>query len=1244
MVKKILALALLALTLSPSLAQTTQIGTGFFSTANFGPLRTDTTSSYYSKFAFTYPATTLSNLQHGDSIRALSFFYDEFDSMRGNCSMRILLASSASADFGPGAINWDSISREGMTEVYSGNPKIIIGDLPGEVIFGLDKAYRWDTTGGRIHLRMLVEFIQTTNQTGNFSWYVENNFSVPNFVSFNESKFIYEQSTTGIDSITNRTTSIKPTLKIYHQSHRQDLAVDRIYSLGIVPVLMRRADTIRARLINVGIDTVYGKKVYLNVRGANTMIDSATVGNVAPYESTLVNFGSHQAVNIGTETLTVRLEPDDNQDNDSLNKPREVNYNIYSQSDPFSPLSPGGIGFGSGATGDFVSKFYVEGASYINQIAVDFGSNGVEFQLGIWDDDGPNGTPGSLIFLSDTQLTTTSSFIFTVLPRVQVSGGYFVGIREPSASVTSFVSFSYQAEDPIRPNTFYFSSPVGSPEWRNFDPGFNFNVNIRPRLQVANDLAVLDILSPINGDSILNSTADSIDLIARVINFGYQNQGSFEVRGQVFNRFNQLEETRTAIVSLNAADTITINFGKLSKFRLGEYTFRVNTSLPKDSIRDNDSKEVKFYFIKEYDVAVDQIFNPIANQQFSIRRDPILTIVRVANYGVKNHVNLPVVLQLLNSENEVVHNQLQLIDLEPLSTEIISFDTTYLPINGEFTLRAFTDLSQDSIRANDSLYVFPLLGIKTDDMLISGVTRPTQNQKVLKNESIRPFVSFQNDGLDNQDSVVIEATILDQDGIVIYYDSVHRTSSFFSIRQALFDPVVLDSVGDYTFITHVTIVDDQVPENDTARVPFSVVTGNDLRIVSLVHPTGIIRLNSPDESVLLAVVNVGLNDAVDVPFSIEIEDNTGTVVYDDLVSISLASGSADTIEFKDLKFDKLGDFYVTATNDWLLEEQRVATDTLRSTYIIRNGIDISIVSHTAPVDTIEIGEETIPRLTLANSGIDTAFDVVLVITIRDASNVVVGADTLTIERISPNTQININSSKVWSWDKGGIFTLRSELLTTDENQLNNELATSFVVPTRRDMGVAGILNPVSDQNIRIGTLNRPAATVINNGLQDIIDAEVVCDVKVGLLTIYRNRQVVSIAAGQSATVIFDSSLTYAEVARATAMFTVESLQDQISSNDTLSSSFNFVQGVGVAELDSKLADIFPNPVEGSFQIYSDLLIKKVILKNDLGAVIWKKEEVNSKNLAVSMEYLSSGNYFVEIITTTGTITKTIIKQ
>lgn len=1207
-------------------AQYTQIGAGGFTNANFGPITTDTLPAFYSRFAYIYPSATLTNLNHEDTITALGFRHRGFDSLRGNCNMKIYLKSTSQPDFGTAALNWLAEARNGMTLVYSGNPKDIIGNSPSDAVFQFNQTtkFPWDTAGASINLEILIEYTQTTNQEVRMNWYHENSFFVPGFVSANESKFIFGSSTSGMDSITNSNSIIKPTLRIYHPVSTNDLETIRLYSLGTVPILMDTPDSIKVVIANIGKDTVFSRKVFLEVSGANSYEDSVVISSIAPYTNDFVYFTNYEPANLGTETLTVTLGDDDVITNNSIFKDRIANYNIYSHSDPFAS-NTGGVGF-NGSTGDFVAKFYVGGTSHLNQIKVDFNLGGRDFQLGVWDDDGTGGLPGTELFMSDSSISVGGTFIMPVLPKIQISGGFYIGIRQ---TTTTNVAFSFQNESPVRPNTFFFTAPAGDTNWTPFSPGFDFNFNVQPRLQVANDLAVLDILSPVDGDSIKYSLTDSIDVIARFINFGYQNQTSFITRMEMINRFGQVEELYEEIISLQSADTAVVNFGKYDRYHLGHYIARATVVLNTDSVQDNNSQEIEFDFIKDHDVAVDIIFSPTTNDTFEMNREPFQPTVRVINYGVIDQTGFNVVGELVNSFGNVIAYQQKTISLVSQNSVITTFDPITIPDEGTFIFRSYTTLFRDSFPINDSSKV-TIHSIKVDDLEIKLISKPEHLKRYAKNTTLRPFITYRNDGRSNQDSTYFYASVYGEDNEVIYTDTNMLATTFASTGQVLFDNLMMDSLGDFRFTIEVEINDDQKPVNDTMSALYSVVTANDIKLVDILEPIGVIVKGSSSGSPRLIVRNNGINNTVNAKISMNIENNQSVSVLSDTISINLNGFVTDTFSFSTLTFNEIGDYYVEVINNWSLEDEPGENDTIRSTYIIRYGSDIGIVKHFDPVDkdTIELGEEVFPSLQINNYGIDTGKDVSIEINITH-SGISVYRDTFSLDFLSPNRANNFLSTKVFSTSIPGEYILESQILANDDNLDNNALSSTFYAILRKDVSVVSSIFPVESQQLLYKNKYKPEVTISNNGLDDLTGVEIQCLVTIDAIGIYDQSKTVDIASGETVQIAFDSTLYYDNLAQALIRFTVESVDDQIASNDTIIRAFEFVRGLNVNSHVFDETLVYPNPFSNSIIVEAKEGISSIRLVDLNGKLLFEAKSLNTNSYEIHLN-VPVGNYILEI--------------
>jgi hypothetical protein len=1221
MIRRYLNLFLLVFSTVLAFGQYTKIGNGGFSSGNFGPLRTDTSAAYYSRFAFIYPSSTLANLNHGDSISAVSFFHESFDSMRGNCNMKVYLKSTNQSDFGSNSLNWSAESRT-MTSIYEGNPKNMIGSSPEEVMLLLSQPYVWDTTGGKIHLEILVEYTQTTNQVATMNWSVESSFYVSGFVSPNESKYLYGTSTSGMDSMTSFSSSTHPTLKIYHPNKSIDLEVSKLYSLGTVPLLMNQSDSIKVLVNNVGKDTVVNHKVYLEVSGANSYTDSIVISKLAPYEGQMVYFDSYVPKFQGTETLQIIIDQDSNSLNNTISKNRVVNYNVYSHSDPFSG-NTGGIGF-NGSTGDFVARFYVDGTSYINQIKVDFNSVGRLFQLGVWDVNA-DGLPGKELFMSDTSLSVSGTFIMNVLPRILVSNSFYVGIRQTS---NTNVGFSYQSEVPVRPHTFYFTAPAGDTSWVPFSPGFDFNFNIQPRLQVANDVATLDFISPKSDSSYQYDENDSLEIIGRFINYGYHNQSNFPVEIKLLNSFGQLEFSKQKVTSIAAGDTSKVVFGKISKYRIGDYTLTATTKLSKDSVVDNDSKTINFSFIKDHDVAVDQIFSPSNGTQFDLQRDPVQMVVRTINYGIRTQNNLTVRMELVNSKNEVLITQDKVINLIGGATTILPFDTIYLPEDGNLTLRAFTMLDIDSFPENDTLKIF-LFSRKVDDVMVVNIETPHENSYLSKDTTIVPYVKYRNDGITNQDSTLIRYRILDQDGLTLFYDSVFQDAPFLTEKQVFFDPIKLDSAGTFIMQTWVFIEDDQVRYNDTLNSIFYVINGNDIQLLSVVKPKLIEAHGSIPSPLSVIIRNHGNVNANTVKIGARVENNKAEVVLQDSLFINLNRLTSDTFYFADLDFDEVGDYYVEIVNHSQVEDEPNFLDTLNYNYVVRYQSDISISQHLNPKaqDTLELDEVILTSIQVMNNGIDTFKNLDAYVVFKNSSDSVVFRDSFDLIQLPPNRAHNFVSKKLWSSDLSGNYTMHSWITSLDNETMNDTLKTPFVVVKRRDVRIESIVFPNKD--LYKEHLYKPVVEIKNDGLDDLSGVNLSSEIFVNGMAIYSKNQVLDLASGQSLTVDFDSSLTYNQLAEAQAVFIVEAIDDQIRTNDTMTTSFNFIRGLGVTDYAYPEVVVYPNPFENYITISADNPVSNIRLIDMFGRVVLEKNNLNLLNSKFDID-VQKGLYILEV--------------
>ncbi|HNB82198.1 MAG TPA: GEVED domain-containing protein, partial [Chitinophagaceae bacterium] len=233
--------------------------------------------------------------------------------------------------------------------------------------------------------------------------------------------------------------------------------------------------------------------VALTVAGTNTFTDNQVISSLAPGATAIVSFAPYTPSTLSSGdiiTVTATASGDQNPANDSRNWSQDVTPNVYTYKNT-AVGNNGGVGF-NGATGDFVAKFnshiganppYNVYSPQINEIKVDLTTSGQQYQLGIWDATGPSATPGVNLWTSPI-LTSAVGTAFVPVPNVSVNGDYYVGVRQIG---TVNVGFAFQNESPIRPGTFFYTSPTGSTTWTDFATSsspFRFAIEVTVHIPV----------------------------------------------------------------------------------------------------------------------------------------------------------------------------------------------------------------------------------------------------------------------------------------------------------------------------------------------------------------------------------------------------------------------------------------------------------------------------------------------------------------------------------------------------------------------------------------------------------------------------------------------------------------------------------------------------------------------------------------------------------------------------------------
>ncbi|TVR80081.1 MAG: T9SS C-terminal target domain-containing protein [Chitinophagaceae bacterium] len=255
-----------------------------------------------------------------------------------------------------------------------------------------------------------------------------------------------------------------------------DAAVSNIYTMGTIAIPFANPHEVSARITNTGTTPINNLPVTLDVTGANTFSDTQTIASLDPGNSAIVTFDSYSSTNTGVNEITVTVPDDANNNNNSLMVNQIVTNDSYNYA--YGTNSDGGAGF-NGAQGEIAVKFNTSLATTINEVKTFFDVANEPYLLKIWDDGGPGGTPGTVLYTSSSQISGVGANTVSVTPPLNVDGTFYVGVAQ---TTTTNVSLSFQNEIPLRSQTFYAATPIGG-NWIDLAGAVDFKVMIEPVFQ-----------------------------------------------------------------------------------------------------------------------------------------------------------------------------------------------------------------------------------------------------------------------------------------------------------------------------------------------------------------------------------------------------------------------------------------------------------------------------------------------------------------------------------------------------------------------------------------------------------------------------------------------------------------------------------------------------------------------------------------------------------------------------------------
>lgn len=252
-----------------------------------------------------------------------------------------------------------------------------------------------------------------------------------------------------------------------------DAAVKQVYALGRLPRLFHANDTISAVIENLGLTNLVNLPVFLEITGANTMLDTIEIPNLPSMSSVLVTFKPFNPAVNGNHVIHVTVpHTDNNNSNDSAIYLCNVNPNTFSYSDT-SDTPVGGVGYYDAIY--FISKYRVSAPnSVVTEIKwrvpgayFDVRAVGQMIRGVVLDSTGKIMAKSDPLYLTEDDLETTVTLkIANPVPyKITNSNGWFYGGVEVNDPIFDefFWMADNQYEDPLRDNAMYlgFSQVLG---------------------------------------------------------------------------------------------------------------------------------------------------------------------------------------------------------------------------------------------------------------------------------------------------------------------------------------------------------------------------------------------------------------------------------------------------------------------------------------------------------------------------------------------------------------------------------------------------------------------------------------------------------------------------------------------------------------------------------------------------------------------------------------------------------------
>lgn len=283
-------------------------------------------------------ANELSNLPNGSSISNFGFTLQTGTSgtpVSGNFTL--YLQNTNDLTYLKGT-NWTTIPT-GMTQVYASVMTIPLSAGTSSIMITLGTPFVY--TGAGLYVA--------------YDWICTGPYTAATIATYYaESAVLNPGCASGASASSSptllTTTNFRPSFLFQAaNTNTNDIQVMGMEANGKVPVIFNQAQAVSALIKNASNQTNSNILVSLNVSGANTFATNLTISSLAAGAQTLVTFPTYTPLNVGLNTLSVSLNSDQNNSNNSKTFPQLVNCNILGRNPGAGSYTSGAVGYGAGS-------------------------------------------------------------------------------------------------------------------------------------------------------------------------------------------------------------------------------------------------------------------------------------------------------------------------------------------------------------------------------------------------------------------------------------------------------------------------------------------------------------------------------------------------------------------------------------------------------------------------------------------------------------------------------------------------------------------------------------------------------------------------------------------------------------------------------------------------------------------------------------------------------------------------------